>query len=52
MIGEILLEHKDDSKKLSDQKITDLLNERGVQVARRTVAKYRSLLNIDSSFTR
>ncbi len=52
MIGEILLEHKNDSKKLSDQKITDLLNERGVQVARRTVAKYRSLLNIDSSFTR
>lgn len=29
-------------KKLSDQKISDMLAERGIKVARRTVAKYRS----------
>ncbi len=31
-------------KKLSDQKISDILAERGMKVARRTVAKYRSEL--------
>ena len=39
-------------KKLSDQKISDLLKEREISVARRTVAKYRKELNIDSSFHR
>lgn len=40
------------SKRLSDQRIADLLAERGITVARRTVAKYRGELNIDSSFQR
>ena len=48
MIEEILKENP----KLSDQKISDKLAERGIQCARRTVSKYRSELNIDSSFTR
>ncbi len=39
-------------KRLSDQRISDLLAERGITVARRTVAKYRKELNIDSSFER
>lgn len=39
-------------KPLSDQKISDLLLEKGIKVARRTVAKYRGELNIDSSFVR
>ena len=51
-IKQILAEHKNDQKKLSDQKLSDLLSERGIKVARRTVAKYRSLLNIESSYTR
>lgn len=51
-IKKILEEHKNDSKKLSDQKLTDILEERGMSVARRTVAKYRSQLNIASSFDR
>ncbi len=51
-IEKILEEHKDDKKKLSDQKISDILQERGITVARRTVAKYRSLMNIESSHNR
>lgn len=37
---------------LSDQRITDLLGQRGVKIARRTVAKYRKELNISSSYER
>lgn len=39
-------------KPLSDQRLSDLLAQRGVKLARRTVAKYRSELNIESSFDR
>jgi len=34
------------SKPLSDQKLTDMLKEKGYNIARRTVAKYREQLNI------
>ena len=51
-LEKILEEHKDDKKALSDQKIADILLERGIKIARRTVAKYRSQLNIDSSYSR
>lgn len=37
---------------LSDQKISDLLLEKGIKCARRTVGKYRTELNIDSSYER
>lgn len=40
------------AKPLSDQKVSDLLAQQGIKIARRTVAKYRSELNIDSSFDR
>jgi RNA polymerase sigma-54 factor len=40
------------SEKLSDQKIVELLARRGVSLARRTVAKYRGELAIDSSYQR
>lgn len=44
---------KPDSKPLSDQKLADLLYEKtGIKIARRTVAKYRNSLNIESSYTR
>jgi RNA polymerase sigma-54 factor len=36
-------------KPLSDSKITDLLAEQGIQVARRTIAKYRESLVIPPS---
>ena len=52
LLKEILEEHADDGKPLSDQKLTDMLTERGITIARRTVAKYRKELNIDSSFDR
>ncbi|MDD3058383.1 MAG: RNA polymerase sigma-54 factor, partial [Sphaerochaeta sp.] len=50
-IRQILEEHQG-QKALSDQKISDILKEKGISVARRTVAKYRNELNIDPSFVR
>lgn len=41
-----LIEAEDKKKPLADEVLTDLLNEKGYNIARRTVAKYRELLNI------
>jgi len=41
-----LIDDEDPKKPLSDQKISDLLKAKGVNVARRTVAKYRDILGI------
>jgi len=51
VIKEIIEESKSE-KKLSDQKISDLLKMRGINIARRTVAKYRKELDIMPSFRR
>jgi RNA polymerase sigma-54 factor len=51
MVREIL-EGDTGEKRLSDQKISEILKEKGVSIARRTVAKYRKELDIDSSFDR
>ena len=40
------------TKRLSDQKISDILKNRGINLARRTVAKYRNELDIYSSYDR
>lgn len=40
------------AKPLSDSKITTLLKDEGISVARRTVAKYREAMNISSSSER
>lgn len=40
------IEGESKKKPLSDEKLTDLLQERGYNIARRTVAKYREQLNI------
>jgi RNA polymerase sigma-54 factor len=45
MIGDII-KNEDPKKPLADQKIVDMLDERGIQLARRTVAKYREQMNI------
>ncbi len=45
MIKEIV-ESEDIEKPFSDQKIVELLNGRGIKIARRTVAKYRDEMNI------
>lgn len=42
----VIISEEDPKKPLSDLKITKILNERGIQVARRTVAKYREQLKI------
>ena len=51
-IKDIIESRKDAAERLSDQKLCTLLEERGIKIARRTVAKYRGLLNIESSFKR
>lgn len=44
-----LVAAEDPRKPLSDNKIADLLLEQGIEVARRTIAKYRESLNIPPS---
>jgi len=53
--GESILElvkHESGSAPLSDHEIVEILSERGIPIARRTVAKYRSELNILPSHMR
>lgn len=47
-----LIEKEDDKNPLSDQKICDVLNSEGMNISRRTVAKYREEMNIKSSSKR
>jgi len=42
----VLVEEEDRSDPLSDQKIADILRDRGLRIARRTVAKYREQLKL------
>ncbi|MCR5812289.1 MAG: RNA polymerase factor sigma-54 [Lachnospiraceae bacterium] len=44
-----LIDQENSAKPLSDQKICDLLQEKGVAVSRRTVAKYREEMGIGST---
>lgn len=44
-----LIGEEDNAKPLSDSKIAKLLDEKGINVARRTVAKYREALSIPPS---
>lgn len=41
-----LIEAEEKKRPLSDERLTDLLQEKGYNIARRTVAKYREQLNI------
>jgi len=47
-----ILENDETARHYSDQKISDLLKKQGKNIARRTVAKYRNELDIDSSYRR
>ena len=47
-----LVAAEDPKKPLSDSALSSMLEEQGIQVARRTVAKYRESLNIPSSSDR
>lgn len=44
-----MIDEEDRKKPLSDQKICDLINEHGMNISRRTVAKYREEMGIKSS---
>jgi RNA polymerase sigma-54 factor len=50
VIREILA--TEDGRRLSDREIVGALSNRGIAIARRTVAKYRGELEIDSSYQR
>jgi len=47
-----LVKHENGSAPLSDHEIVEILSERGIPIARRTVAKYRTELNILPSHMR
>lgn len=47
-----LIGNENPAKPLSDSKIADLLKEKGINVARRTIAKYREAMFISSSSQR
>ena len=47
-----IIEKENPKKPLSDQKIAELLTEETVNIARRTVTKYREMLNLGSSSER
>ncbi|MCB5951989.1 RNA polymerase factor sigma-54 [Enterococcus sp. BWT-B8] len=47
-----LIDEEDKAKPISDQKLVELLKEKKIEIARRTVAKYREALNIPASSKR
>lgn len=47
-----LIDNEDRKNPLSDQKICDVLNSKGMNISRRTVAKYREEMNISASSKR
>lgn len=47
-----IVEEENRKKPISDEKICTLLSKKGIKIARRTVAKYREVLNIPSSSKR
>lgn len=47
-----IIANENPTKPLSDSKLTSLLEQQGVQIARRTVAKYRELLSIPAASQR
>ncbi len=47
-----LIDKEDSFKILSDDKIVDILKSEGIDIARRTVAKYREAMHIGSSVQR
>lgn len=47
-----LISGENPQKPLSDERIADILSQEGVDVARRTVAKYRDMLKIPPAFQR
>ena len=51
-VRELIREMCRENQRLSDRAIAEALSQRGITLSRRTVAKYRSQMDIDSSFRR
>jgi len=47
-----IIDEEPPQKPYSDQKIADILKSRGINIARRTVSKYREKMGILSTSTR
>ena len=47
-----IIDSEDKQKPLSDQKVADMLKKDGLTIARRTISKYRDILNIPSTTMR
>ncbi|MGM0651495.1 MAG: RNA polymerase factor sigma-54 [Bacillota bacterium] len=47
-----MIEDEDHARPFSDQRLVELLNDKGVKISRRTVAKYREELSIPASYKR
>lgn len=47
-----LIANEDSSRPLSDRRLADALNQSGIRIAVRTIAKYRNQMKIPSSFAR
>ena len=47
-----IIENEPSEKPVSDSKIADILEEQGINIARRTIAKYRESLSIPPSSQR
>ena len=44
-----MIEEEDKKMPLSDDKITDMLNDEGINIKRRTVSKYRGKMSIPTA---
>lgn len=49
---EEIIKEEDSKKPLSDQRIADILSQKGMQISRRTVAKYRQEMGVPSTTAR
>ena len=47
---EIIQEHREENQPLSDEKLTQILNNQGIKISRRTVNKYRNQLGLENSY--
>lgn len=47
---EIIQEHREENHSLSDEKLTQILNNQGIKISRRTVNKYRNQLGLENSY--
>ena len=48
---EIIQEHREQNQPLSDEKLTQILNNQGIKISRRTVTKYRNQLGLENSYS-